>query len=73
MRACVRASLPPTNHDHCLCLDHLPSLPPAWVGGSPFIITIRYCTAIKDGMMVLGVTQRFRMKHVTTVYYSMMP
>jgi len=24
-------------------------------------------------MMVLGVTQRFRMKHVTTVYYSMMP
>lgn len=32
-----------------------------------------YCTAIKDGMMVLGVTQRFRMKFVTTVYYSMMP
>jgi 5'-AMP-activated protein kinase regulatory beta subunit len=32
-----------------------------------------YCTAIKDGMMVLGVTQRYRMKFVTTVYYSMMP
>ncbi len=29
-----------------------------------------YCTAIKDNMMVLGVTQRFRTKFVTTVYYS---
>jgi len=29
-----------------------------------------YCTAIKDNMMVLGITQRFRTKFVTTVYYS---
>mmetsp|Transcript_15282 Transcript_15282/g.18604 ORF Transcript_15282/g.18604 Transcript_15282/m.18604 type:complete len:388 (-) Transcript_15282:239-1402(-) len=29
-----------------------------------------YCTAIKDNMMVLGVTQRFKTKFVTTVYYS---
>ena len=29
-----------------------------------------YCTAIKDGMMVLGITQRFRRKFVTTVFYS---
>ena len=29
-----------------------------------------YCTAIKDNMMVLGVTGRFRDKFVTTVYYS---
>mmetsp|Transcript_30402 Transcript_30402/g.35878 ORF Transcript_30402/g.35878 Transcript_30402/m.35878 type:complete len:245 (-) Transcript_30402:77-811(-) len=29
-----------------------------------------YCTAIKDGMMVLGVTQRYSEKFVTTVYYS---
>lgn len=29
-----------------------------------------YCTAIKDGMMVLGITQRFREKFVTTIYYS---
>jgi len=29
-----------------------------------------YCTAIKDGMMVLGVTQRYREKHVTSIYYS---
>mmetsp|Transcript_5253 Transcript_5253/g.13178 ORF Transcript_5253/g.13178 Transcript_5253/m.13178 type:complete len:263 (-) Transcript_5253:26-814(-) len=29
-----------------------------------------YCTAIKDGMMVLGVTLRYRQKACTTVYYS---
>mmetsp|Transcript_4929 Transcript_4929/g.6497 ORF Transcript_4929/g.6497 Transcript_4929/m.6497 type:complete len:295 (-) Transcript_4929:259-1143(-) len=32
-----------------------------------------YCTAIKDGMMVLGMTQRYKTKFVTTVYYSTMP
>lgn len=29
-----------------------------------------YCTAIKDGMMVLGVTQRYNEKFITTIYYS---
>jgi 5'-AMP-activated protein kinase, regulatory beta subunit len=29
-----------------------------------------YCTAIKDATMVLGITQRFKTKFVTTVYYS---
>lgn len=29
-----------------------------------------YCSAIKDNLMVLGVTQRFREKFVTTVFYS---
>ena len=29
-----------------------------------------YCTAIKDNMMVLGITQRYKTKFVTTVYYS---
>ncbi|KAJ1450864.1 hypothetical protein M885DRAFT_531299 [Pelagophyceae sp. CCMP2097] len=29
-----------------------------------------YCTAIKDGMMVLGVTLRYRQHACTTVYYS---
>lgn len=29
-----------------------------------------YCTAIRDNMMVLGITQRFQTKFVTTVYYS---
>ena len=32
-----------------------------------------YCTAIKDGLMVQAVTQRYRRKHVTTVLYSLMP
>ena len=32
-----------------------------------------YCTAIKDGMMVLGITQRYKRKFVTTVFYSMLP
>jgi 5'-AMP-activated protein kinase regulatory beta subunit len=32
-----------------------------------------YCTAIKDGMMVLGATQRYRQKHMTLVFYSQMP
>jgi len=31
-----------------------------------------YCTAIKDGMMVLGATQRYKEKHATIVYYSIM-
>lgn len=29
-----------------------------------------YCTAIKDGMMVLGITQRYKEKFITTIYYS---
>ncbi|TYZ64855.1 hypothetical protein PybrP1_009837 [[Pythium] brassicae (nom. inval.)] len=32
-----------------------------------------YCTAIKDGMMVLGITNRYKQKFVTTVYDSLMP
>lgn len=31
-----------------------------------------YCTAIRDGMMVLGATQRYRQKHMTLVFYSQM-
>ena len=30
-----------------------------------------YCTAIKDGLMVLGVTTRFKEKYVTTITYSL--
>jgi 5'-AMP-activated protein kinase, regulatory beta subunit len=29
-----------------------------------------YCTAIRDNTMVLGITQRYKTKFVTTVYYS---
>mmetsp|Transcript_10 Transcript_10/g.34 ORF Transcript_10/g.34 Transcript_10/m.34 type:complete len:315 (-) Transcript_10:3606-4550(-) len=32
-----------------------------------------YCAAIKENLMVLGVTQRYREKFVTTVFYSPLP
>lgn len=32
-----------------------------------------YCTAIKDNVMVLGATKRYKDKSITFVYYSMMP
>lgn len=32
-----------------------------------------YCSAIKENLMVLGVTQRYREKFVTTVFYSPLP
>eukprot|EP01041_Mallomonas_annulata_P012515 gene12515-26370_t len=32
-----------------------------------------YCTAIKDNMMVLGVTKRYKDKYITLVFYSAMP
>ena len=32
-----------------------------------------YCTAIKDNMMVLGATQRYKDKYITFVFYSAMP
>ena len=41
----------------------------------PHTVTLNhlYCTAIKDGMMVLGCTQRYRGKYVTLIFYSTMP
>mmetsp|Transcript_2115 Transcript_2115/g.4861 ORF Transcript_2115/g.4861 Transcript_2115/m.4861 type:complete len:404 (-) Transcript_2115:751-1962(-) len=32
-----------------------------------------YCSAIKENLMVLGVTQRYQSKFVTTVFYSPLP
>lgn len=32
-----------------------------------------YCTTIRDKLMVQGITQRYRSKFTTTVYYSIMP
>ena len=36
-------------------------------------LNLLYCTAIKDGMMVLGGTHRYREKYFTVVFYSIMP
>ena len=32
-----------------------------------------YCTAIRDNLMVQAITQRYRRKHTTSVYYTVMP
>lgn len=42
---------------------------------SPQIVSLNhlYCTAIKDGMMVLGATQRYKEKFFTVVFYSPTP
>lgn len=39
---------------------------------TPMHVTLNHlhCTAIKDRLMVLGMTHRYRRKFVTTVYYS---
>ena len=39
----------------------------------PVSLNHLYCTAIKDGMMVLGVTERYKKKFITQVFYSTMP
>ncbi len=39
----------------------------------PVSLNHLYCTAIKDGMMVLGVTERYKHKYITQVFYSTMP
>lgn len=55
---------------------HLPDLltaPHRTALSRPQALNHLYCTAIKDGMMVLGMTERYKQKFVTTVYYSTMP
>lgn len=59
-------------------LRHIILNKPPPLGGDPCALPVPqhvalnhlYCTAIKDGMMVLGVTLRYRQKATTTVYYS---
>mmetsp|Transcript_3424 Transcript_3424/g.10588 ORF Transcript_3424/g.10588 Transcript_3424/m.10588 type:complete len:203 (-) Transcript_3424:105-713(-) len=59
-------------------LRHIILNKPPPTGGDPAALPVPqhvalnhlYCTAIKDGMMVLGVTLRYRQKATTTVYYS---
>ena len=68
-----------TNHS---ALPLPPSLPPqpcssvdalALPVPQPVSLNHLYCTAIKDGMMVLGVTERYKKKFITQVFYSTMP
>tara|TARA_A100001015_G_scaffold307656_1_gene403926 strand:- start:3516 stop:4292 length:777 start_codon:yes stop_codon:yes gene_type:complete len=66
-------ALPP--HLRLIILNKAPPSPDPLALPSPQHVSLNhlYCTAIKDGMMVLGVTQRYRSKHMTLVFYSVMP
>jgi len=63
-------SLPP--HLRHIILNKPPLLHDTGVLPKPQHVALNhlYCTAIKDKMMVLGVTQRYKNKFCTTVYYS---
>lgn len=65
--------LPP--HLRHIILNKLPSSSDPCLLPVPQHVALNhlYCTAIKDGMMVLGITQRYKRKFVTTVFYSMLP
>ena len=65
-------SLPP--HLRLIILNKLPPTadPMALLEPQHVSLNHLYCTAIKDGMMVLGATQRYRQKYVTVVFYSVM-
>jgi 5'-AMP-activated protein kinase regulatory beta subunit len=51
---------------------HLRSIVLNYKSGVPQHVTLDhlYCTARKDGLMVLGMSQRYQHKYVTTIYYS---
>ena len=65
-------SLPP--HLRLIILNKLPPSADPMALPEPQHVSLNhlYCTAIKDGMMVLGATQRYRQKYVTIVFYSVM-
>ena len=52
--------------------QHLRSIVLNYKHGVPQHVTLDhlYCTARKDGLMVLGMAQRYKQKYVTTIYYS---
>ena len=63
-------ALPP--HLRHIILNKPPQLGDTGVLPPPQHVALNhlYCTAIKDKMMVLGITQRYKTKFCTTVYYS---
>ena len=66
-------SLPP-HLRHIILNKSTPSMDPLALP-NPQAVSLNhlYCTAIKDGMMVLGATQRYREKFFTVVFYSVCP
>ena len=65
-------TLPP--HLRLIILNKLPPSADPMALPEPQHVSLNhlYCTAIKDGMMVLGASQRYRLKYVTIVFYSVM-
>ncbi len=62
--------LPP--HLRQIILNHRKSEDPPSILQTPLHVNLDhlYCTAVRDGLMVLGTSQRYRRKFVTTVFYS---
>lgn len=66
-------ALPP-HLRHIILNKPTPSIDPQALPGPQYVsLNHLYCTAIKDGMMVLGATQRYKDKFFTVVFYSVMP
>lgn len=67
--------LPPQLRHILLNADALPAAQGVPVLPEPLPVTLDhlYCTAIRDGVMVQGLTRRFRGKYTSTVFYTMMP
>lgn len=66
-------SLPP-HLRHIILNKPTPTIDPQALPSPQYVsLNHLYCTAIKDGMMVLGATQRYKEKYFTVVFYSVMP
>jgi 5'-AMP-activated protein kinase regulatory beta subunit len=66
-------ALPP-HLRHIILNKHVPSADPLALPIPQHVsLNHLYCTAIKDGMMVLGATQRYKDKFFTVVFYSTIP
>lgn len=70
---CRPPALPP-HLRHIILNKPTPSIDPQGLPVPQYVsLNHLYCTAIKDGLMVLGATQRYKEKFFTVVFYSVMP
>lgn len=70
---CYRPPALPPHLRHIILNKPTPTIDPQSLPVPQYVsLNHLYCTAIKDGMMVLGATQRYRDKYFTVVFYSVM-